>query len=188
MNTEGMTEQGYGKFAKILHWAMAFMIIVMVIVGSYMAGLDKSDPNKMQMMGMHKSFGAIFMLLAIIRLIWSRTNNSPKLPDVLAPWEKLLSKAVTGAIYLLMIAVPFSGYAMSNLFGHPVSPFGLIDLQIIFSKNPELGMIAKESHGLLVFTLLLATFAHVAGALKHRFLDKPEADVLPRMLPIKPRD
>lgn len=187
MNTENIKEQSYGVFAKFLHWGMAIMVIMLVVVGTYMTGLDKTDPSKMQIMGMHKSFGVIFMQLAIIRIIWSRINNSPKLPEVLATWEKVLSTTITGALYLLMLAIPFSGYAMTNLFGFPVSLFGMIDLPIIFSKNPELGMIAKNAHGLLVYGLLLALFAHIAGALKHRFLDKREADVLPRMLPIKPR-
>jgi cytochrome b561 len=88
---------------------------------------------------------------------------------------------------MLMLAITFSGYAMTNLFGFTVSLFGMIDLPIIFSKNPELGMIAKNAHGLLLYGLLLALFAHIAGALKLRFLDQRDADVLPRMLPIKPR-
>ena len=187
MKTENKKEQVYGNFAKFLHWGMALMVIVLIVVGTYMAGLDKADPSKMQLMGMHKSFGAIFMQFAIIRVIWSRINNSPKLPDVLAGWEKLLSKTITGSLYLLMLAIPFSGYAMTNLFGYPVSLFGLVDLPILFSKNPEMALLAKQAHVILVYTLITALIAHVAGALKHRFLDKPEADVLPRMMSIKPR-
>ena len=188
MNTENTTEQGYGKFAKILHWVMAIMVITLLIVGSYMADLDKTDPMKREIMGMHKSFGAIFLMLALIRLVWSRINNSPKLPTILAPWEKLLSKTVTGSMYLLMIAIPFSGYAMTNLFGFPVSLFGIIDLPIIFSENREVASLAKEAHGILAGIIILAILAHIAGALKHRFIDAPEADVLPRMLPVKPRE
>lgn len=187
MNTENMKEQSYGKFAKFLHWVMALMVIVLIAVGTYMAGLDKADPSKMQLMGMHKSFGVIFMQFAILRVIWSRLNNSPKLPDVLASWEKLLSKTITGSLYLLMLAIPFSGYVMTNLFGYPVSLFGLIDLPVLFGKNTEMALLAKQVHFLLVYTLMAALFAHITGALKHRFLDKPEADVLPRMMPIKPR-
>lgn len=187
MKIDNIEEQGYGAFAKFLHWGMALILIVLIAVGTYMAGLDKADPNKMQLMGLHKSFGAIFMLLAILRIIWSRINRAPALPTVLARWEKWLSKAITAALYLLMLAIPFSGYAMTNLFGYPINLFGLVDLPIFFNKNPALGMLAKQAHGLLVYALLVAIFAHIAGALKHRFLDKPEADVLPRMLPIKPR-
>lgn len=187
MNTENMKEQSYGKFAKFLHWVMALMVIVLIAVGTYMAGLDKADPSKVQLMDMHKSFGVIFMQFAILRVIWSRLINSPKLPDVLASWEKLLSKTITGSLYLLMLAIPFSGYVMTNLFGYPVSLFGLIDLPVLFGKNTEMALLAKQVHFLLVYTLMAALFAHITGALKHRFLDKPEADVLPRMMPIKPR-
>lgn len=191
MNTNtkniNINEQSYGAFAKFLHWAMALMVIVLIAVGTYMTGLDKADPSKMEIMDMHKSFGIIFMQLAILRVIWSRINKSPKLPNVLTAWEKLLSKAITGALYLLMLAIPFSGYAMTNLFGYPVSLFGLVDLPVLFGKNPEIGQLAKQAHVVLVYTLMAALFAHIAGALKHRLLDKPEADVLPRMMPIKPR-
>jgi len=76
---------------------------------------------------------------------------------------------------------------MTNLFGYPVSLFGLTDLPVIFDTNKEMAMLVKQAHPLLVYTLLAALFAHIAGALKHRFLDKREADVLPRMMPIKPR-
>ncbi|AAZ28451.1 hypothetical protein, partial [Colwellia psychrerythraea] len=48
-----------------------------------------------------------------------------------------------------------------------------------------MGLLAKKAHFLLVYKLIAALFAHVTGALKHRFLDKPEADVLPRMLPTR---
>lgn len=187
MNITYTNEQSYGTVAKFLHWGMALMVIVLISVGTYMTGLDKADPSKMELMGMHKSFGVIFMQFAILRVIWSRINNSPKLPSVLASWEKLLSKTITGSLYILMLAIPFSGYAMTNLFGYPVSLFGLVDLPLLFAKNPEMGLLAKQAHFLLVYTLIAALFAHVAGALKHRFLDKPEADVLPRMLPVKPR-
>lgn len=187
MNTESMKEQGYGLFAKTLHWGMALMVIILITVGTYVAGLDKADPSKMELMGMHKSFGAIFMMLAIIRVLWSRINNAPKLPEVLAPWEKILSKVITAALYLLMLAIPFSGYAMTNLFGYPVSLFGMINLPVLFDKNVELALLAKQAHPLLVYTLLAALVAHIAGALKHRFLDDRDADVLPRMLPVKPR-
>lgn len=187
MNTESINEPGYGTFAKILHWGMALMVIILVAVGTYMAGLDKTDPSKMQLVGMHKSFGFIFMQLAILRIIWSRINNSPKLPEVLATWEKLLSKTITAALYFLMLAIPFSGYAMTNLFGYSVSLFGMLDLPVIFSKNIEMAKLAKQAHPLLVYILIAALFAHIAGALKHRFLDERDADVLPRMMPIKPR-
>jgi cytochrome b561 len=187
MNTLKTNEQSYGAFAKFLHWGMSLMVIALIVIGTYMAGLDKADPSKIELVGLHKSFGVIFMQFAILRVIWSRINKAPELPNVLATWEKVLSKMVTGSLYLLMLAIPFSGYAMTNLFGYPVSLFGLTNLPILFDKNLEMALLAKQAHFLLVYTLIAALFAHIGGALKHRFIDRAEADVLPRMLPIKPR-
>jgi cytochrome b561 len=187
MNAGNINDQGYGTFTKVLHWGMALMVMILIAVGTYMADLDKADPNKMELMGMHKSFGAIFLMLAIIRVIWNRISHTPELPAVLTPWEKNLSKTVTATMYLLMMAIPFSGYAMTNLFGYPVSLFGLIDLPALFDKNIEIAKLAKQAHPLLVYALLVAMFVHIVGALKHRFIDARDADVLPRMMSIKPR-
>ena len=187
MNTAQLDEQNYGKLTKWLHWGMALMIVVLISVGTYMTSLDKTDPSRLQMMGMHKSFGVIFMQLAILRLIWSRISRSPSLPEVLTAWEKLLSRAVTASLYFLMLAIPFCGFAMTNFAGFPVSLFGLIEMPQLFDKNLEMAGLAKQAHWMLVYTLVAAVFMHIAGALKHRFLDAPEADVLPRMTSIKPR-
>ena len=187
MNTVRVDEQSYGRLTKLLHWGMALLIIVLVSVGTYMTGLDKSDPDRLQLMGMHKSFGVIFMQLAIFRLIWSHIKRSPPLPGVLASWERGLSRIVTASLYLLMLAIPFSGFAMTNFAGFPVSIFGLIEMPQLFDKNQEMAGLAKQAHGMLVYALIASIFMHIAGALKHRFLDAPEADVLPRMMPLKPR-
>ena len=52
MNTNNINEQGYGTFAKFLHWGMALMLIALFAVGTYMTGLDKADPSKMEIMRM----------------------------------------------------------------------------------------------------------------------------------------
>ena len=187
MNTVHANQQSYGAVAKWLHWGMALMIIVLILAGIYMTGLDKSDPSRLQITGMHKSLGVIFMQLAIFRLIWSRISHPPSLPDVLSGWEKALSQIVTVFLYLLMIGTPFSGFAMTNFAGFPVSIFGLIEIPRLFDKNLEMVGMAKQAHWVLVYTLMSAISLHIIGALKHRFIDAPEADVLSRMLPIKTR-
>ncbi|WP_370277558.1 cytochrome b [Pontibacterium sp.] len=177
----------YGAVTKVLHWGMALMLLTLVVVGSYMTGLDKTDPSRLQLMGMHKSFGAIFMQLAVFRVIWSRISARPQLPEVLSGWEKRLSRAITALLYILMLAVPFSGMAMSNFSGFPVSLFGLVEFPMVFTKNPEMAGLAKQAHVAMVYALMGAIVLHVAGALKHRYLDDPKADVLPRMTSLKPR-
>lgn len=178
---ENSKAEGYGKVAKWLHWGMALMLFVMIAVGTYVSGLEQNDPARMQLLGMHKSFGAIFMQLAVFRLIWSRIHKAPALPAALSGWEQMLSRLITALLYLLMLAIPFSGYAMTNFAGYPMSLFGLVDLPVLFEKNPPMIGMAKQAHVVLVYTMMLALVLHIAGALKHRFMDASEADVLSRM-------
>ena len=50
-------------------------------------------------------------------------------------------------------------------------------------ENHDLHEVLEEVHEFLAFTILALVSLHVAGALKHRFIDKdPDADVLKRML------
>lgn len=188
MNTVQANKQGYSNLSKWLHWGMALMIVVLLSVGIYMTGLDKADPSRLQLTGVHKSFGAVFILLAVFRLLWSRIQRSPPLPKILASWEQILAHVVTATLYLLMLAIPLSGIAMTNFAGFPVSIFGLIELPQLFGKNLAMAGLAKQTHVILGYLLMAAILLHIAGALKHRYLDAPEADVLPRMLPIKPRN
>ena len=187
MTLQANHTHSYGKLAKLLHWGMALMLIPLILIGSYMAGLELADPSRLKLMTLHKSFGVIFMQLAIIRVIWSRVSNPPKLPAILTGWERFLSRAITAALYLLMLTIPFSGFAMTNFYGYPVNFFGLIELPQLFEKNLALAEMAKQAHVAMVYTLMAALFLHIAGALKHRFFDKPEADVLPRMTNLKAR-
>jgi cytochrome b561 len=50
-------------------------------------------------------------------------------------------------------------------------------------ENHDLHEALEEVHEILAFTVLALAGLHIAGALKHRFIDKdPDADVLKRML------
>jgi len=95
----------------------------------------------------------------------------------------VLAKSTVGLLYLLMLATPIAGYLMSNTGGKPISYFGLFELPVLMGENHDLHEALEEVHEILAFTILALVILHVAGALKHRFMDKdPNADVLKRML------
>ncbi len=173
----------YGAFSKTLHWLIALGIIMLIIVGVYMTGLDKTDPAKREIIGMHKSFGALMMMLIVLRLIWLQISPAPTLPSAFNAKEKLLTKGVHKILYLLMLMTPISGYLMSNAGGYPVSFFGLFELPALIDKSKAIGGFAHEAHGILAFTMLAFVVLHVAGAVKHRLQDRGgERDILSRML------
>lgn len=161
---------------------MAAIILFLLGLGVYMSEfLSKEAPNRLDIYNLHKSLGALVLGLVFVRIINRFIFKAPALPNSLPKFERIAAHLAHVALYLLMIAVPLSGYLMSNLFGYPVHFFS-VNLPNIVEANPDLGMKINESHGVFAYILLGIIALHVAGAIKHRFFDKPENDVLKRMI------
>ena len=59
--------------------------------------------------------------------------------------------------------------------------FGVLPLPDFVPVNKELAKSLEDVHGLLAYTLLALVALHVAGALKHQFIDRD--GLMSRMLP-----
>ena len=161
---------------------MAIIILSLLAVGIYMTNfLPKESVNRGIIYGLHKSFGVIVILLIITRIINRLIFKAPALPETIRNPERILAKIGHLALYLLMIIVPFSGYFMSNLYGHPVQLFGLT-LPLLAETNYEIGAIFSEIHEISAYSLLALVSIHILAVIKHRFFDLKENNVLPRML------
>lgn len=176
-----MKNQKYNALLRILHWAMGVTIIGLLTLGIYMADLDKEDPSRMDLYNLHKSFGALILILVFVRIAVRIFTKTPELPKGLSAFVKKAAKLAHYALYFFMFFIPLSGYIMSNSYGYPVAIFGF-ELPKLFADNKETGGLAGEAHELLAYALIALLILHVAGALKHRFFDKKENDVLGRMI------
>ncbi len=174
--------QKYHISSRILHWVMALLILVALALGIYMTDfIAESATNKYTIYDLHKSIGVMILILIFVRVINRFVHPAPELPEGIAKIERIASHFTHIALYILMILVPISGYLMSNSYGFAVHLFYL-SLPNLIAPNPELGRFFAEAHEILAFTLIAAITLHFIGALKHRFFDKPENDVLGRML------
>ncbi|GAA4362471.1 cytochrome b [Kangiella marina] len=172
----------YTLLMRILHWLIAVLILGMIGVGWYMAGLPDEHPTKYDIYAIHKSIGITLLGLVIIRLLVRFFSPIPKLPHDLAWWEKLLTKTVHFLLYALMLLVPISGYLMSDFAGFPVEWFG-IEVPGLVDDDMDRSQGALAAHGILPYILLGLIGLHLLGSLKHRFFDKnKDNDVLKRML------
>ena len=70
---------------------------------------------------------------------------------------------------------------MSSARNFPVSWFGLVQLPDLVAPDKSLFTLMNQLHHLLFKVLIGVALLHVAGALKHHFIDRNE--VLKRMLP-----
>lgn len=176
-----MTPEKYPVLMRLLHWLMAFTILGIIASGWYMASLSKEVSYKYDIYPWHKSFGILVLLLVAIRIIVRLFSKVPELPKELPNHEKVLARLTHYSLYALMILVPLSGLTMSDAGGHDLFLFG-IPLPEFMEDNKELAGTLHTIHSYIPYAFLAVIALHIVGALKHRFMDKPENDVLGRML------
>jgi len=170
----------YSTVAIILHWAISALIIANFVI-VFMAE-DLAKPEKMMWMGWHKSFGISILLLAVLRIIWRLVNPVPPLNPEHKAWERTLARTIHSLFYILLIAIPVAGWLMVSGYGSPAaSVLGIAVPELPVSDPKAVGGVAHELHEILAFAMLGLLVLHVAGALKHHFIDRD--NTLARMLP-----
>ena len=171
----------YSGPAIVLHWLIAALIVGNLIGGLSFDYLPKSIFRPV--LDAHKSFGLTILGLAIMRLLWRFVRQPPPMPAGYKPWEKKASHAMHWALYVMIFLVPLSGWAHDSAWKeaatHPIKLFWLIPF-------PRIGFIesmapaSKESfhtltasvHQSLAYLIGAMVLVHLAGALKHQFIDK----------------
>jgi len=174
------TTRSWGALTKALHWIIVILIIAQFLIASRAHSLPRG-PALIEAWGWHKSIGMTIFMLAVIRLVWRWMNPVPDLSAEIQPWERTLAKISHVLLYALLFAVPLTGWMMSSAKNFPVSWFSLFQWPDLVAPDPSLSKILETTHETLVKVLFVVALLHIAGALKHHFMDKN--DVLKRMLP-----
>lgn len=174
----------YTNIAILLHWLIALLIISAFALGVTMVDIPGITPTKLKYFSWHKWIGVTVLGLACLRLLWRLTHAAPAYPSGMRGWEKSIAHGVHGALYVLMFAVPVSGYFYSLAAGVPVVYLGVVPLPVLIEANQEWKPILKQVHYALNMALLATVVLHVGAALKHLFIDRD--GVFKRMLPGRP--
>jgi cytochrome b561 len=182
--------QRYTRTAMSLHWLIAILIILNVIL----ALTDDLWPEGWEryVIDLHKSIGITVLGLAIMRLLWRVSHRPPALPKSFPTLERGAAHTAHLLLYVLIFAIPLSGWAHDSAWvaaaSHPMKLYFLVpwprigyfmalDPQTKDVMHTQLGQL----HTWLGYVLYVVLFLHVAGALKHEFIDRES--VLRRMLP-----
>ncbi|MHB1084823.1 MAG: cytochrome b [Thiobacillus sp.] len=161
----------YSTPAIVLHWLVALLIFVAFPLGVYMHELPLS-PDKLQLYSYHKWIGITILMLASLRVMWRVMHIPPPLLDDMARWQRIASRVVHGLLYVLVLAIPVSGWLMSSAKGFQTVWFGVLPLPDLIGKDKALGDLLTEVHETLNFTLLALVILHVGAALKHHFFER----------------
>lgn len=172
--------QTWGSLSIGVHWLTLILILGLAFVGLNMDNMP-NGPLKIQVYALHKSTGLTVLTLTVIRLTWRFFSVTPEAIPGTPKWQSLIAKLVHAALYLLLFAMPISGWLYNSAAGFPLKYFGLFSLPKLSSFNPQLKAQAGEAHQTFFYILAALLLLHAGAALKHHYLDKDST--LTRMLP-----
>ncbi len=151
----------YGLVSRVIHWAMAVLILAMLVLGTKLSHLQPGLAN-LWLYGLHKTGGFIALTLIVLRLIWHRISPPPG--PLGGGWTRQVAIWAHRAIYGLIIAIPLSGWIASSATG----------LDVMFADTWVVPPIAPVSeawehwgflaHRVLTRTLMAVLVLHVLGA------------------------
>ncbi len=175
------TVHHYTKTAVVLHWLIAVGILVNIALGLSADWLP--DDWVRPVIDTHKSTGITVLGLVLLRILWRIGHRPPPMPSGYARWERVAAHAAHGALYALMLALPLSGWmhdsAWKGAATHPMTLYGVVPWpRIGWIEHVE--PVRKESlhdlfgwfHVVFGYVLYGLLALHIAGALKHQFLDR----------------
>ncbi|NDE89764.1 MAG: cytochrome b [Alphaproteobacteria bacterium] len=179
----------YHAGAMILHWLMALLILGNLALGLLLE--DIPIEQRFQFYQLHKSIGITVLVLTVLRIIWRLMYRAPALPGHIKPWEKAVANLTYVLFYLLMVAIPFSGWMMvsSSPKNIPTFLYGILPLPHLpffdaiqdIEARKELSHSIEEVHLWLAYGLLTLLALHVGAALRHHWILKDE--IILRMTP-----
>jgi cytochrome b561 len=181
------TAESWGTVAKLLHWIGAALIVTMLCLGLIMVHAGIATGPKFDAYQLHKSTGFLVLAVMLARGLWRMTNSPPAPPDGMRPWERRLALALHLGLYVLILGMIASGWLMVSASPLPMPahlPLGFT-VPNLTGPNALIEARAKVTHEILSKLVIAALVLHVAGALKHHFIDHD--GVLSRMLPFGAR-
>jgi cytochrome b561 len=165
-----------------LHWLAGALILELVAHGWIMVHARLGAAATFDLYQWHKSLGFTVLALTAARL-GARLGVAAPAAPASARWERRLAAFVQASLYVLTVAAIFAGWLVVSTAPLPIPTrfFNLFVIPNVARPDAALFAAAVLAHKLVSWTIACLVALHVAGALKHHFVDQD--DVLRRMLP-----
>ena len=174
------TSDSWGHVAKFFHWTTAALVLAQIALG-WLAVCWRFSPFKADLYVWHKSLGILILAVVLLRLSWRLANTTPALPANMPAWESRCARASYVVFYIVLIAMPFSGWVLNSAANVPFRIFWTLPLPALVEPSKATAGMAALAHFTFFVLLVLLVSVHIAAALRHHFVNHDE--VLARMLP-----
>jgi cytochrome b561 len=173
-----LSQERYSRVAVWLHWTIAILILANLVLGFFHDDFDR--PYRSTAMMIHKSTGLLVLVLSLGRLAWRVGHRPPAFDPAMRRWERGLAHTIHRLFYVVMVALPLSGFLLSSSTARATVFYGLFSIPPLpLSKASH--DFWEGSHELLAFGMIGLLFLHVAGVARHLF--QGHGRMLGRMAP-----
>ncbi len=173
------TDRSYGGVTKTFHWLTALLILTAFPLGMIANDLpfdtDAALARKVLVFSLHKTVGVTAFVVALARILWALTQTKPGLLNADNRIEAFLAELIHWMLYAGMLIVPLSGWlhhAATTGFAPIWWPFGQ-SLPFV-PKSEAVGEFFAAWHWVFTKVLGLSVLLHIAGAVKHRVIDRDQ--------------
>lgn len=179
---EPNSDSSWGAPAKLFHWLVAALIFTQFGLG-WLAASWRLSPTKLNLFVWHKSTGMVILALVLVRLLWRLANPTPALPADTPAWERAAARVSHALLYVVMIAMPLTGWINNSAAGIPFRIFRQIPLPALVAPDKHMAELAALAHFSLFLAFAALLVLHIGAALRHHFVKRN--NVLTRMLPAR---
>ena len=179
---EPTTRSAYTPGAKVLHWLIALLVAAQFVVAWFMPHIGRNTRAE-GLVSLHFSLGVLIVLAMIVRWIHRLRHPVPLEMPGSPSWERWAAHWMHIAIYVILLASPWLGWASASAHNLPVALFGL-PLPALAPPKAGWALEAGDVHTWSMWTLLALVALHALAALYHHFVRRD--GVLRRMLPAGP--
>lgn len=165
------TKTHYGLISKIIHWTIALLIILLIVLGWWMVDLGFYDPYYHKSLTWHKSLGLIVGFIVGLKLLWRLINKPPDPQASLTTFERAASKVAHKALFVAMLVLPLSGYLISTSQGAPIEVFTWFEFPALLTVADSIRDIVIVVHFYAAYATLGVVLIHASAAIKHQILD-----------------
>jgi cytochrome b561 len=159
----------YNRTSQIFHWVSTLIIIGLAVMGTIMVRIDNPALQDRMYSG-HVTFGLLISVITIGRIVWLFAGSRPsalKMPR----WEQLAFLWNHRLLYVIIVAMVFSGIAMLLLSGTGLNP-GNVSPDLIQDVPP------RQGHNIFSKVFIALFVMHVGGVFYYQFT---KGDTLGRM-------
>lgn len=171
--------QGFGSVTRLLHWLTVVLVFAALILGNRIANMEVSL-SALKFFGYHKTLGMTVLALMILRILWHWITPPPAPLSHGVIWQDRLARNVHRSFYVLLLAMPLTGWFASSATGIDTVVFGRWTIPAIAPASERLEEIGFLIHGTIAKILVAVILLHIGGALYRTFI-KPDG-TLSRMV------